>query len=306
MPASAHPGDRSAARRCLNPLAMLAILLWLLVGTAAAQELQAIPELRERVTDLSSTLDERARAALAERLTAIEVKSGSQVAILLIPSTMPEPIEAYAIRVADAWKLGRKDVDDGVLILVAKADRRMRIEVGRGLEGAIPDAIAKRIIAERMAPAFRQGDYAGGLRAAVEAIALRIDGEQLPAPTDGGNSADGVGGEELFVIGMIASIFLGSILKAVLGRLLGSAVSAGLVGAAAWVITGTLFIGLIAAVLALIFILSMGSGGGGFGGGGRGGRGGPWMGGGGGSMRGSGGWSGGGGGFGGGGASGGW
>ena len=282
------------------------VLLWFFVSVAGAQELQPVPTLREQVTDLAGLLSATERTTLDERLKGIEAESGSQVAILTVRTTQPEPIEAYGIRVADTWKLGRKDVDDGVLILVAADDRRMRIEVGRGLEGAIPDAIAKRIIAERMTPAFRQGDYAGGLIAAVDAIGGLIKGENLPPPSTPSRSEnESLGLEEFFVIGMVASIFLGSILKSMFGRILGSTITAGLVGTAAWLITGTLFVALIAAALSLIFILTMGAGGGGLGGRGRAG---PWIGGsgGGGSMGGSGGWSGGGGGFGGGGASGGW
>lgn len=295
---------RSACRRYAS--FALALLLWLFAAGATAQDLQPVPPLKERVTDLAGLLGPADRSALEDRLKAIEDSTGSQVAILTVRTTQPEPIEAYAIRVADSWKLGRKDIDDGALILVAADDRRMRIEVGRGLEGAIPDAIAKRIIAERMGPAFKQGDFAGGLTAAVESIAGLIKGEALPPPSvqsRRGNS--GLGLEELFVVGMVASIFLGTILKSMFGRMLGSTFTAGLVGTAAWLVTGTIFVALIAGVLSLIFILTMG-GGGGVGPGSRG-RGGPWIGGGGGSMGGgSGGWSGGGGGFGGGGASGGW
>lgn len=301
-------GKRSTIAAWGRPVWLACALFCMCVGLALAQPLQPIPELHERVTDVAGALAEGERSALAARLEAIEAESGSQVAVLVVGTTLPEPIEAYAIRVADAWKLGRKDVDDGVLILVAVDDRRMRIEVGRGLEGAIPDAIAKRIIAEQMTPAFKRGDFAGGITAAIDSIGRLIQGEELPPPSSSRGRAGGgsVDIEELFVVGMVASIFLGTMLKAMFGRLLGSTVSAGLVGGAAWLVTGTLLAAVIAGVLSLIFILSMGSSAGASG---SRGRGGPWIGGGGGggSMGGgSGGWSGGGGGFGGGGASGGW
>ena len=143
-----------------------------------------VPPLARRVTDLTATLDAAQREALETRLAAIEQRKGAQVAVLIVPSTQPETIEQYAVRVFEQWKLGRKDVDDGVLLLVAKDDRRVRIEVGYGLEGAIPDAAASRIIAEYLTPHFRAGDFAGGIDAAVEVIGRLIDGEALPAPLD--------------------------------------------------------------------------------------------------------------------------
>jgi len=279
-----------------------------LVGAVGAQDLQPIPALSAHVTDSVGLLPEPQRLAIEARLVRLEQEKGAQVAVLVVASTQPEAIEQYALRAAEAWRLGRKGVDDGLLFLVARDDRRMRIEVGRGLEGAIPDAIAKRIIADVVTPHFKAGDYPGGIEAGVEAIAARVSGEALPAPTlsgpDGGSQ---FGLEEVLVLGMIGTIVVGGVLRAVFGRLVGATLASGLVGVGAWLLTGTLVVGVIGGVLAFIFVLAMGAGGSG--------RGGPWLGGGmGGGMGGGGfgrggnggGWSGGGGGFGGGGASGGW
>ncbi|MEC5397015.1 TPM domain-containing protein [Uliginosibacterium sp. H1] len=157
-------------------------LLALTQGQARAQDLAAIPPLSARVTDTSGTLKPDERNDLEARLAAIEQQGGSQVAVLLVPTTQPEDIAAYGIRVADAWKVGRKNVDDGVILIVATQDRKLRLEVGRGLEGAIPDAIAKRIIAETIAPHFQRGDFHAGIAAGIERIAARIGGEALPPP----------------------------------------------------------------------------------------------------------------------------
>jgi len=221
-----------------------------------------------------------------------------------VPTTKPEPIEAYGIRVAEAWKVGRKGVGDGVIVLVAKEDRRMRIEVAKALEGAIPDARAKRIVAEIMAPAFKQGDFAGGLREAIGALEKLIEGEDLPPPKAAAIEASGFGWQEVLVLGIVGAVFVGGFLRAILGAALGSAAAGAIVGGGAWLLTGSLLAGIAAAVLAFVFVLAFGSGRGGFGGGLPGGG---WSSGGGRGGGSSGGWSGGGGGdFGGGGASGSW
>jgi uncharacterized protein len=277
-----------------------------LTGLVHAEDLQPVPALSAHVTDTVGLLPEARRLALENRLVALEAEKGAQVAVLVVATTQPEAIEEYALRAAEAWRLGRKGVDDGLLFLVAKDDRRMRIEVGRGLEGAIPDAIAKRIIADVVTPQFRAGDFSGGVEAGVEAIAARVSGEALPVPTarkPGGDSQFGL--EEVLVLGMIVTIVVGSVLRAIFGRLLGATMVSGIVGVGAWLLTSALLVGVAGGVVAFIFVLAMGSGGG------SRHSGGPWMGGGmggGGFGRGGGGggWSGGGGGFGGGGASGGW
>ena len=280
--------------------------LWLgFFGLAFAQELQPLPALSAHVTDTVGLLPEDRRQALEVQLVQLEKDKGAQLAVLIVSTTRPEPIESYSMRVAEAWRLGRKGVDDGVLFVVARDDRRMRVEVGYGLEGAVPDAIAKRIIAEVVAPRFKAGDFPGGIEAGVAALVARINGEALPAPTPNAGADDQqMGLEEALVLGIIFTLVVGSVLKAIFGRLLGSTIAAGIVGVGAWTLTSVLLVGAVGAVLAFIFSLVAGSGGagrigggptigGGFGGG-FGGRGG------------GGGWSGGGGGFGGGGASGGW
>lgn len=283
-------------------LMLVAGLLALLMGGVRAQDVQPLPQLAAHVTDTIGLLSVDRREAIEARLVALEREKGAQVAVLLVASTQPEAIEEYALRVAEATRLGRQGVDDGVLFVVARDDRRMRIEVGRGLEGAIPDAIAKRIIADVVAPYFKAGDFPRGIEAGVDAIVARVAGEPLPEPVVRGQGPDGAMGlEELLVVGMIVTIVLGGILRAIFGRLLGAALASGIVGFGAWTLTGMLLIGLAGGLLAFVFVLVMGAGGG------TRHTGGPWMGGGGfGRGGGGGGWSGGGGGFGGGGASGGW
>ncbi|MFY9259789.1 MAG: YgcG family protein [Gallionella sp.] len=156
-------------------------LLGLLFMLSAYAEV-AVPELKQRVTDLTATLNAAQIQTLETKLADFEGKKGSQIGVLIVPTTQPETIEQYSIRVVDKWKLGRKGVDDGVLLLVAKNDRKLRIEVGRGLEGALNDATAKRIIAEIITPAFKQGDFAGGIAAGVDSIIKVVNGEALPSP----------------------------------------------------------------------------------------------------------------------------
>ena len=294
---------------------LLALLLALLVSTVVlAQPLQPVPPLSTRVTDLTNTLDAAQRQALETQLADIEARKGAQVAVLLVPTTGPETIEQYGIRVAEAWKIGRgqvdgQRVDDGVIVLVAKNDRRVRIEVGYGLEGAIPDAYARRIIAEAITPRFAQGDFNGGLRAAVDALARLIDGEPLPAPRSGGAQA---AAEPDWLSGLLVVFVGGAIATAVLGRLLGSMAGGAGAGVFAAIKGAPLLLAGVAGVVAfLLFLVFAATGGGSMRPGRRAGpRGGPviWTGGGGwgGGGRGRGGWGGGGGGFGGGGASGGW
>ncbi|MPS49337.1 TPM domain-containing protein [Methylobacillus sp.] len=277
---------------------LLAPLMWLwlaVAGMVHADEV-AVPTLTARVTDLTGTLSQQELAALENRLAQFEREKGSQIAVLLVPTTGQEAIEQYSMRVVEAWKLGRGKVDDGVLVLVAKDDRKMRIEVGYGLEGAIPDVIAKRIVSDVMAPAFRQGDFYGGIDAALGYITRLIAGEGLPAPPKQRPQGGSGGFGEMLPLLLFGGLILGGVLRAIFGNFLGSAINGGLVGGAVVLFGGGL---LFAAALGFVafFITMVGSamGGvpivGGFGGG-RGGWGG--------------GFSGGGGGFGGGGASGDW
>lgn len=279
-----------------RPLGLLALLLWVL--TAWGQTLQPIPPLSGRVVDGAGWLSPAERSQLEARLAEVEARRGSQIAILLVTTTQPEPIEAYSIRVVDAWKLGHQGVDDGVLILVARQDRTLRIEVGRGLEGAIPDAVAKRIIEEQMLPRFRAGETAAGLAAGLAAVEARLAGEALPEPAHAPDHGSG-GSQNWIGIAFLAAFLGGNVLRAILGPIVGPGVAACLVGGGVWWLTSQILLGLGAGFFTLIFFL---------GGGGRGGSG-PWISGGRGGFGGggnSGGWSGGGGGFSGGGASGRW
>lgn len=277
--------------------AALVLLLMPSLVLAGAQQV-AIPALAARVTDLTNTLSAEQQSALESRLAQFEQQEGSQMAILLVPSTRPEAIEQYSIRVVDEWKLGRKGVDDGILILVAKNDREMRIEVGYGLEGVIPDAIANRIIEETMVPYFRQGDFYGGLSAAVEQLAGLVAGEPLPAP----QARTASPWEGMLPALLIGGLIVGAILRSIFGNFLGGAMNGGLIGFAVWILGGGLLVALVLAIIAFVITLSGGLGAmhgmgrGTYGGGGFGGSGG----------FGGGGFSGGGGGFGGGGASGSW
>jgi uncharacterized protein len=269
--------------------ALLPILGW------SASEV-ALPTLTERVTDLTGTLSAGDKASLTASLTALEKDKGAQIAIVMLPTTQPEAIEQFSIRLADAWKIGRKGVDDGVIIIVAKNDRKMRIEVGYGLEGAIPDAIAKRIVAEQMGPRFREGDFAGGLKAAVATLDKVIRGEPLPTPVvktaEGGTDP----GDALTFLLIV--FFMAGVIRSMFG-LLGSLAVSGVAGWLAWTVFASL--GLAGGAALLAFVLSfIRLGRGGWSSGGRGGFGGGFGG------SGGGGFSGGGGGFGGGGASGNW
>lgn len=272
-------------------------LLALLLSWLALAEL-AVPRLKARVTDLTATLTQAERAALEQRLAAFEAEKGSQLAVLIVPSTRPESAEQYAIRVAEAWGLGRKGVDDGILLLVAKDDRTVRIEVGYGLEGVIPDAVAKRIIEEVIVPRFRAEDYYGGLDAGVETLIGRIEGEPLPLPAARAQRQPGVNFFENFLpVAMMFVFVVGGFLRALLGRLPGAGVAGGVAFFGAWLMLGSLLAALIIALIAFLITLAGVNWGGGYGGG-------RWGGGIGGRV--GGGFSGGGGGFGGGGASGRW
>ena len=280
----------------------------LLLATCVAMAQTALPKVTSRVTDTTGTLTADQRSALEERLAAFEAKKGSQIAVVLVPTTEPETIEQYSLRLAEAVKPGRKKVDDGALLVVAVKDRTLRIEVGYGLEGVIPDAVAKRIVSDDIVPHFKKGDYYAGIDAGVSRMIALVEGEQLP-PARGAASqraADGGGGFEGFLIVAFMLVFVvGGIVRAMFGKFLGSGVIGGLAGVAGWLMLGSIAIGVGVAIVAMFLSLMGGFAGrsgrggwysGGWPGGGMGG----WGGGGGGS------WGGGGGGFGGGGASGRW
>lgn len=305
------PASRSGMAACARRATWravpvrLGLCLFLLWATAAPAQVP-VPPLRAPVTDLTGTLSAEQIATLDRQLRELEARKGSQVAVLLVPTTQPETIEQYSIRVAEQWKLGRAGISDGVLLLVAKDDRSVRIEVGYGLEGALPDVIANRITDQVIVPRFRAGDFYGGIAAAIERIAAVIEGEPLPEARGRSEPAarDGLG-PALPLVLMLLIVGAG-MLRRMLGSFGGAAVTAGLAGGLVWLFTGLLAMAIGAAVIAFLYTL-LGGGGrgwssrgrGGWGGGGFGGR---W----GGGLGGGGGWSGGGGGFGGGGASGRW
>ncbi|MBX3694153.1 MAG: YgcG family protein [Steroidobacteraceae bacterium] len=299
-------------RARLVGIALAALAAWAAGGAAQAQAQaeQAIPPLTARVTDTTGTLTDAQRSALEAKLEAFEREKGAQVAVLVVSTTQPEAIEQYSIRVVDAWKLGRAQPDDGVLLLVAKDDRQLRIEVGYGLEGALPDAIASRIIRETITPRFREGDYYGGIDAGLDRILGVIRGEALPPPDERWQGGDVASRSlDLLPVLLFAVLFFSGILRAVFGRGLGSLLTGGAVGGIVYLVLATLGVSIAAGLGAwLLSLLLAALGGGGWSSGPRHGGwgGGGWGGGLGGGGFGGGGFRGGGGGFGGGGASGRW
>ena len=281
---------------------LLAAFIFGSPAIAAAQV--AVPPLTGRVVDQTATLTREQQATLEQTLQAFEARKGSQIAVLIVPTSAPETIEQYALRVVEQWKLGRKKVDDGAILVVAKNDRTLRIEVGYGLEGALTDVTSQRIISETITPRFKEGDFVGGITAGVDQMIRVVDGEPLPAPS--GKPAGGMAGIQQYVpIIFILVLVAGGLFRAVLGRFPGALATGGVVAVVAWLLAGAVTTALVAGVIALLFTLlgggmaGMGVGGhrggfgtGGFGGGGFGGGGG--------------GFGGGGGGFGGGGSSGRW
>ena len=284
-----------AALRTVKAL-LAAALCW--VAVAGAQV--PVPALTGRVVDQTGTLSPAQQATLEQTLATFEARKGTQIAVLIVPTTAPEGIEQFSIRVAEKWKLGRKKVDDGAILIVAKDDRTTRIEVGYGLEGVLTDLTSHRIIDEAVLPRFKSQDFYGGIAAGVGQIIRVVDGEPLPEPSR--SPATGVGDFGRFIpIVFILAIAVGGVLRSALGRFPGALVTGGAVAVIAWFVAGALSLALIAGVIALfVTLLGGGMGRPGFGGyyggmgGGRGGGGG------------GGGFSGGGGGFGGGGASGRW
>ena len=254
------------------------LLAWPLAGLA--QSLQPIPPLSARVIDQTATLTDSQRRALEDKLAAFERERGSQVVVLLVRTTAPEDIADYTQRLGDAWKIGRQEVGDGVLLVVAKDDRTLRIATAKAVEGAIPDLIAHRIIEGAITPRFKQGDFHAGLDAGVDQILARLKGEELPLPPAQAAAGQGVNWEELLIFIGFAAPVITRVLRGILGRTLGSLAATGIVGGIAWSFTGSVFIALAAALLAGVMGLLMarlprgggggGSGpGGGWGGGGR-------------------------------------
>lgn len=311
------PGRWITHRGMIGWLLQWALLLALCAGMAGAlaQEVQPVPALSGRVIDTTGTLDNAQKAALDTRLAALEAQKGAQIVVLMVPSTAPEDIASYANRVANTWKIGRREVGDGLLLIVAKNDRSLRIEVAKTLEGAVPDLAAKRIIDQAITPRFRSGDFAGGLSAGVEQLAARIAGETLPAVDGPGH---GIGTPDfqwydLLIFLVFAMPIAAAVARSMLGRKLGALATGAGIGGIAFFLTASAVLAGLAGLVGLVFALVSGfasparsgawRGSGpriGHGGGWGGGSGGSWGGGGGGFS------SGGGGDFGGGGASGNW
>ncbi|MDP1665926.1 MAG: TPM domain-containing protein [Methylobacter sp.] len=265
-------------------LLLFCMVSWAIVG---------VPELSRRVTDLTTTLSAEQITKLENKLAAFEAKKGSQIAVLIVPTTQPKDISEFGIEVADLWQIGRKGVDDGVILIVAKDDRKLRLEVGYGLEGVIPDAVAKRVIAETITPHFKEGDYAGGIDAGVTQLMMLIEGEALPAPSE--NSGESLG-EGSFMFVLIGGLIAGFALSAMMGRVMGGMLAGLGSGVVAALVLGLAFSAALFVGLMVFFIVGVRS---------TGGRG--WSSGGGfGGSSGGGSWGGGGGRFGGGGASGSW
>jgi uncharacterized protein len=232
-------------------------LCWYFIAGAQAP----IPPLTGRVTDQTATLTAGQKAALEQTLQAFEARKGSQIAVLIIPATAPETIEQYALRVAEQWKLGRKKVDDGVVLVVAKNDRALRIEVGYGLEGALNDATSKRIVGETIAPRFKEGDFYGGITAGVDHMIRVIDGEPLPAPK-GGPTIDTPDISQYVPIIFILALVVGGVLRSTLGRFPGAIATGGAVAFVAWLFANAVFVALAAGTIAFLFTLLSGSMGG--------------------------------------------
>lgn len=260
---------RPIHRRSTALLLLLAAWLLLLPVLAAhAQQLQTVPTLTAPLIDQTGTLSTEQTQTITARLRSIEETSGAQIVVLMVPTTQPEDIAGFAHRVADTWKIGRKDVGDGLLVLIATHDRRMRIEVSRALEGAIPDLAASRIIEQQMAPHFRQGDYASGILASLDHIAARIAGEQLPPPSNTARSKNS-NWEDLAIFLFFGVMVIGPAIRRMFGNKIGALIVGGGTGTLTFFITSSLLLGLGAGVVALLItLLSNSKGGGGKGGGG--------------------------------------
>ncbi|MDE2605200.1 MAG: TPM domain-containing protein [Burkholderiales bacterium] len=242
---------------------LLASCLLLLASLlAAAQGLLPVPELTARVVDQTGTLGAQQRQALEDKLAAFEQGKGAQIVVLLVPTTQPEDIASYANRIANAWKIGRKDVGDGIVVIVAKNDRRVRIEVAKTLEGAVPDLAAKGIIDEAITPRFRQGDFAGGLEAGVDQLIARISGEPLPAPQTAphGGGQPGFDWFDLAIFLFFAVPIAGAVLRGIFGRRLGSLLTGGGAGVLALLFTASVVVAVAAGVIALLVSLLSGAG----------------------------------------------
>jgi uncharacterized protein len=242
--------------------AKVLLLALFLCWTQAALAEVAVPQLVGRVVDQTNTLNASYIDTLNRRIHSFEQRKGSQIAILIVPTTQPETIEQYSIRVAEAWKIGRKKIDDGALLVIAKNDHKLRIEVGYGLEGALTDVTARRIIDEVIAPRFKDGDFAGGISEGLTRMIGVIDGEPLPAPkpeASHGQNVDWISGlSDYWPFILVAALMIGSFLRAMFGRLLGATAAGGVFAALGWFIVGSLIAGAVMGGVAFLLVLIVG------------------------------------------------
>lgn len=250
---------------CLRRLALLLPLLLLALASAFpvwGQDVLPVPALSARVIDQTNTLSPADRQALEAKLAAFEAEAGAQLVVLMVASTQPEDIASFAQRVGDAWKIGRREVGDGLLIVVAKDDRRVWIATAKALEGAVPDLAAAQIIRDAIRPQFKQNDFASGLSAGIDALAARIRDEKLPAPELEAWKPQGVGGlnpMELMIFGFVALPIVAMVTRSLFGRFLGTLASAGAAGGLAWLLTQTLWVALIGGFIGLLVGLFSGT-----------------------------------------------
>ena len=254
---------RFGEHRSIPPSRLLALRRQIFLAALWSSALLAaevpVPELRARVTDRTATLDQASTAALEERLKAFEDRTGSQIAVLVISTTEPEEIEQYALRVVEAWQLGREGIDDGALLLVALEDRNVRIEVGYGLEGALTDLVSRRIISESILPGFRSGDIPGGIELGVDRMIAVAAGEDLPEPQSDWDPGPLAGLRGLLPFLLILVFIGGTVLRAVLGRFWGSLTSGSVVGFVAWLVSGLIGVAVLAAFITFLAMLLGGS-----------------------------------------------
>jgi uncharacterized protein len=238
-------------------LRLLALLLAFITPALHAQGVLPIPPLTARVMDQTGTLDAAQQAALEAKLAAFEAQAGPQIVVLLVPTTAPEDIASYAQRLGERYKIGRREVGDGLLVVVAKNDRKIWIAPAKALEGAVPDLAARQIVQNTITPAFKQGDFAGGLSAGVDALIARIKGENLPAPQarpQGGGADEGIGIQELLMFFFIGVPIIGSVLTGMFGRKFGSLLTSGAAGGMAWMFTSSMLLAIGAGVVALLVV----------------------------------------------------
>jgi uncharacterized protein len=242
--------------------AKVLLLALFLCWTQAAFADTEVPELKGRVVDLTNTLNASYIDTLNQRIHSFEQRKGSQIAILIVPTTQPETIEQYSIRAAETWKIGRKKIDDGALLVIAKNDHKLRIEVGYGLEGALTDITSRRIIDEVIAPHFKEGDYAGGISEGLTRMIGVIDGEPLPAPKPEASHGQNIdlmrGLSDFWPFILVGVLMVGSFLRAVLGRLLGASAAGGVFAVLGWFIAGSLIAGAVMGGVAFLLVLIVG------------------------------------------------